>query len=120
MREITITLPLPAKALSPNASGHWAKIAQAKRLARREAWAVAMRAKEGPPMAKASLKPVFYWPDRRRRDDDNAVASLKAARDGLADAGVVVDDRDFTTLPAEFHVDKQNPRVELMIKELQS
>lgn len=68
-------------------------------------------------MAKASIKPVFYWPDRRRRDDDNAVASLKAARDGLSDGGVVLDDADFVMAEAEFHVDREKPRVELIISE---
>jgi Holliday junction resolvase RusA-like endonuclease len=35
---------------------------------------------------------VFVVPDKRRRDLDNALASMKAAWDGLVDAGVLVDD----------------------------
>jgi Holliday junction resolvase RusA-like endonuclease len=40
------------------------------------------------------LRVTFYPPDRRRRDDDNMIASFKSARDGLADA-LGVDDRCF-------------------------
>lgn len=37
---------------------------------------------------------TFNPPDRRQRDDDNAIASFKAARDGIA-LGLGVDDRVF-------------------------
>ena len=37
---------------------------------------------------------TFVPPDRRHRDDDNMIASLKAARDGIADA-LGVNDRRF-------------------------
>jgi crossover junction endodeoxyribonuclease RusA len=36
----------------------------------------------------------FYAPDKRRRDDDNMIASFKAGRDGIADA-LGVDDHRF-------------------------
>lgn len=41
-------------------------------------------------------------PQRRRRDRDNLIASLKGALDGLADAGVVVDDEAFASPQVEF------------------
>ena len=40
----------------------------------------------------------FYPPDRRRRDDDGLLASMKAARDGIADA-LGVDDSRFVSHP---------------------
>jgi len=43
---------------------------------------------------RIKMKITFYPPDRKRRDDDNMIASFKAARDGLADA-LGVDDRRF-------------------------
>ncbi len=117
-RRIVVILPLPSPALSPNARVHWGVKAAAVKSYREVAWAHALREMLGePPMDKATINPVFYWPDRRRRDDDNAVASLKAARDGLADGGVVRNDADFVMAEAEFHVDRENPRVELIIQE---
>lgn len=38
---------------------------------------------------------TFYPPDRRRRDDDNAIGSFKSYRDGIADA-IKVDDHKWT------------------------
>jgi crossover junction endodeoxyribonuclease RusA len=38
----------------------------------------------------------FYPPDHRRRDDDGLIASMKSARDGIADA-LKIDDRRFIT-----------------------
>jgi hypothetical protein len=59
---------------------------------------------------------VFYWPDRRKHDDDNASASGKGARDGIADAGLVRDDSSIRALPAIFEVDSANPRLEIILK----
>jgi Holliday junction resolvase RusA-like endonuclease len=61
------------------------------------------------------MQAVFYWPDKRRRDDDNASASLKAYRDGVADAGLVSDDSSIRALPAVLDMDKQNPRVQITL-----
>jgi crossover junction endodeoxyribonuclease RusA len=43
---------------------------------------------------RAEVHLVFYPPDRRNRDDDNMLASMKAGLDGLADA-LKVDDSNF-------------------------
>ena len=47
----------------------------------------------------ADVTPVFRFGDKRRRDKDNLLASLKAAFDGLTDAGVWTDDSEATYLP---------------------
>lgn len=47
------------------------------------------------PIAEADIVCVFYFKDKRRRDRDNLLASLKAAFDGIADAGIVSDDSSF-------------------------
>ena len=55
----------------------------------------------------------FYPPDNRHRDDDNMIASFKAARDGIADA-LGVDDRRFR--PVYKFMDPEKPgRVEVDI-----
>ena len=61
------------------------------------------------------VTPHFFWPDKRRRDKDNAVASLKAAFDGLQDGGVIENDAELDINVAIFHVDHAHPRVELII-----
>nr|DAT53543.1 MAG TPA: crossover junction endodeoxyribonuclease [Bacteriophage sp.] len=43
---------------------------------------------------KLSLSLTFYPPDRRKRDDDNMIASFKAGRDGIAQA-LGIDDNLF-------------------------
>jgi hypothetical protein len=47
---------------------------------------------------------TWYVTDKRRRDNENPVASLKAWCDGIVDAGVVADDTE------EFMV-KNMPRI---------
>lgn len=101
-----IVLPWPASILSPNDRSHWgAKVgpkADAKRIA---AWSTT--AAEGFYDAREAMKgdhriPIritFYPPDKRHRDADNMVASIKAALDGVADA-LKVNDRRFWP---EFH-----------------
>lgn len=96
-----IVLPWPDKRLSPNARTFWAVLAKVKKQAREDACTLttvalplkdkhAIAAQEG----RIEMDVRFYPPDARHRDDDNAIASFKAARDGIADA-LGVDDRRF-------------------------
>lgn len=112
-----LTLPLPAKELSPNARVHWAKKAKAAKSQRMGAQIRAMLAANGrtPCWTRAQTRAVFYFPTNRRRDMDNAQAALKAAWDGIADAGVIANDSGLVHLPPEMRIDKANPRVEISI-----
>lgn len=117
---IRLTLPLPDKALSPNARVHWAKKARAAKAARRAAWLMATKvlreARQKPPMwERATASVVILWPTAHRRDVDNAAASLKAYWDGLADAGVVANDSGLVPEPPVFLVDRRRPRVEITV-----
>ena len=120
MNSISITLPLPERALSPNTRVHWSRKAKAVKRYRRLAWATAAEA-SGPGMpemwAKASVAIAAYYPTRRHPDPDNLIASLKAAFDGLADAGIVSNDRGLWPLRPEIFTDRANPRIELTITE---
>lgn len=99
-----VVLPWPDRKLSPNARVHWAVKAAAKKKARRDA---AYAAYDAMPSGAREVRQcfagskaigfqvTFYPPDARHRDDDNMVGSLKAARDGIADA-LGVDDRRFS------------------------
>ena len=118
---VIVTLPWPDKRLSPNARLHWrAKVGpkQAARIASQH-YALAskgfysvrdaLKGTEGPiPVAVR-----FYPPDRRHRDDDNMIGSLKSHRDGIAEV-LGVDDRRFR--PHYFFEQPEKPgRIEFEI-----
>lgn len=96
MSKITIVLPHPPLPLRPNSRAHWRRKAQAVKAYRQLAKMSAIQtlAGQSPPMWERA-KVTVTWRSRTmiRPDPDNIVASLKAAFDGLADAGVVVNDR---------------------------
>jgi len=92
-----IELPWPHRALHPNARVYWAKKAKIAAEAKAYAHWVTVACKPGP------LKPgklmfclEFVPPDRRKRDDDGLIASMKSARDGIAQA-LGIDDNRFIT-----------------------
>jgi crossover junction endodeoxyribonuclease RusA len=123
MPSLTVTLSLPPKALSPNARTHWAAKAKAVAAYRGEAFLMARRAvagvgKGGDWWAKVDteimVRSTFWFRVERRRDRDNAQASLKAALDGIAEA-LGVDDSRFVMAPATLLVDPDNPRVEVVL-----
>lgn len=116
---IILTLRLPPPELSPNVRCHWAKKAKAVHLYRELAKIHAMAHRPRLPWKAATVRCRFYVKDKRRRDKDNFLASLKAAFDGIADAGIVADDSALTYLPIEIFVDKGNPRVEIELKEIE-
>jgi len=94
-----VVLPWPPKALSPNARVHWAVKSKAAAAYKAACWALCKQAgMVAPPHKKIALWLDFVPPNRRRRDDDNLVASFKSGRDGLADA-LGIDDKRFRTFP---------------------
>lgn len=115
MNSITIVLPLPDKCLSPNARVHWAKKARVVKSYRQSAHVATLKATECRVMdwQKAKYTARFYFPNNRRRDADNAIASIKSALDGVADADLVVNDSGLWPESPQFHVDKENPRLEI-------
>ena len=119
---VTIVLPLPAKVLSPNCTigtmrGRFMKAAATKRYRRITREAIENERIETLPWNMASVGASFYWKNKGRHDQDNASASLKAAYDGIVDAGLLEDDdyKHMKREPPVFLVDKENPRVELTI-----
>ena len=96
---IAIRLPWPPKELSPNARVHWAKKSGKAKRYRQDALMLARPAVSRCPAALCAdtyrLSLTFHPPDRRRRDLDNMLASIKAGIDGIADA-LGVDDQHFS------------------------
>lgn len=112
---MTITLPLPPKALSPNARVHWAAKARAVRGYRARAMVMARRAGRPHGWGEATVRITWYAKTRTHPDPDNALASLKAGIDGITEAGVLADDRALRYEPIAFAVDRERPRVEIEI-----
>jgi hypothetical protein len=110
MTSITVTLPFPDKALSPNSRNKWDKV---KATDEAKGWAyLAIRQNylvfDNPPFpADANLIAsfVFLPPDDRYRDLDNMVAMCKAYIDGIFDA-IGGNDRKIDTIEAH-----RNPKI---------
>lgn len=122
---VTIILPLPGKRLSPNHTigsrgGRFAKAAATKKYRSIAMEAVQQAGVETGPWELARCSVTFYWPDARRRDEDNAIASLKAAYDGIVDSGLLVDDdsKHLRREMPEFKIDRAAPRVEMTVERI--
>lgn len=113
---VSFELPFPAKILWPNGRGHWAAKARAVKTARQSAWAAALAAgvKSLPVDGGFSIAVTVYPKTRNLIDADNAVASLKASLDGLADA-LGVDDRTFETPTISFGEPVKGGRMTLTV-----
>lgn len=118
---ITITVPIPHKALSPNARVHWRTLAGQKKKAKDSGVAHAANALMeewiAPPMwMMATVNVQAFFKDRRSKwDRDNFIASLKAYVDGITSAGVLANDRGLHWGEVDLSgIDKANPRVELI------
>ena len=104
---VIIILPLPAKVLQPNCT--------VGTIGGREA--VEAECIETLPWLNVTIGATFFYPNKRRRDQDNAMGSLKAAYDGIVDAGLVIDDdyEHMNRLSPTFALDLIYPRVMLTI-----
>ena len=80
-----------ADVLSLNQRKHWAQ-ATGKRRAIRQLAEQTARLSRAPHLQRARLVIHVAFPDRRRRDPHNFMATAKPIVDGLVDAGVLPDD----------------------------
>lgn len=96
-----LVLPWPSRDLHPNSRVHWSKRAKAAKQARFDAAYYATG--HGLGRIKWPEGPLHVWidgypTDRRRRDADGLLSSMKPWLDGIADA-MGVDDRRFVPHP---------------------
>jgi crossover junction endodeoxyribonuclease RusA len=88
----TLRLPYDRPPLNLNDRKHWAQVAKVKRQLRADARNLALAARLPRRLARVHITLHWQPPDRRRRDTDNPIATLKPLIDGLRDYGLVVDD----------------------------
>lgn len=79
----------PRPPLTANQRLHWRKKAAITRDVRE---ATALLARRIPALTGCDVRLTWYVTDKRRRDADNLVPTLKAMCDGLVDADVAADD----------------------------
>jgi crossover junction endodeoxyribonuclease RusA len=120
LKQITVTLPIPPKELSPNARVHWAKKAKLTASLRelacvRALFVIMANGCAKPQWEKASVLVEWFHRTAMHPDPDNCRGSLKAVYDGMQSAGVYLNDRYLTHLPIIFAKDASNPRVVLTI-----
>ena len=111
--KLKIILPLPPKELSPNytVGSRGGRLGKASKIAKyrhdsKIAGLCSMSGGEIFNWERATIQMTFFFRDKRRRDKDNLLASIKAAADGLQDAGVIANDSGLTFLPVEVAVDR--------------
>lgn len=93
---MTFDFPWPHKDLSPNARvDRWTKAKRVKAYRQGVAWEAKAAGIKPMPVGETHVTITFLPPDRRPRDIDNMLASVKAALDGIADV-VQVDDSWWT------------------------
>lgn len=91
---LIVMLPWPPKALSPNSRKHWRAVAKAKAAYRAAcATQAVVQGAKRISAEKLAVHLEFHPPDKRRRDMDNMIASMKSGLDGLADVLGVDDNR---------------------------
>ena len=117
-----LVLPLPHKALSPNARVSWRVKSQQIRL-RRTATSLMIRAAcpDVPEWKEYDLK--IYWLCKSRRwvpDKDNAFSSCKSTIDGIEDSNLIENDFFMRDIQIDRGVSKEYPRVELTITRVDS
>jgi Holliday junction resolvase RusA-like endonuclease len=125
LETIRLILPLPCRRLSPNCpcgsvGARFAKAAAVKKYRALTRSAVEAQQVETAPWHYTEAHATFFFKDRRRRDTDNALASLKSAYDGITESGLIPDDDSehlLRHMPA-FQFDPRNPRVEITLTHL--
>lgn len=94
MSEYVLSLPWPHRLLNPNARAHYMEKASRAKKYRRDCCIIAQAA--GCRILDAdrlTVEITFHPPDKRHRDTDNMLSSIKAGLDGIADASGVDDSR---------------------------
>lgn len=120
MTSRTLRFDWPQPPLTANQRLHWRTRARLTSDVRQAAaWQAA--ASKFPQTTRLDVSLTWVVKDKRRRDADNIVPTLKALCDGLVDAGIVPDDTPHYMvkhMPRIVHDPSQSPHLELHIAEV--
>lgn len=137
-KEYTITISIPPATLSANSNAHYHTVGRDRKLLRAKVDHVLRLTYPcliDAMWEKATIQYKFYFGCIRDRDDDNASSRMKSARDAFGPAlywqtgvrkglnrgggaGVIKNDSGFKELPVEMNIDRDNPRVEIVFKQI--
>lgn len=101
--------PEMARALSPNGRAHWTKKMDARDYVHERVWFHAETQGLDIMVVPVTMRPIFIFPVKRARDDDNlATGVLKAVRDALVRNLILqADDMEhLRQLPVEVRIEK--------------
>lgn len=114
MEQIRLILPYPPSELNPNKRLHWAQKIKIKNAEKDMGLTLALIYR-GRISGDVPLSLIFYPGTNRSFDLDNALASCKAALDGVAQ-GLGINDKQFRPITIDRAApDKHDPRVEVFI-----
>ena len=97
---------------------HYHKVAKCKKLVGEQ---IKERAEKIPRLGPVTVEVIWFVKDKRKRDTDGLGPFLKAACDGLVQAGVLEDDHSDFVVKTSMSIDKTdmgNPRIEVVITEV--
>ena len=80
----TLRIPYPPSALNPNRKAGWKKKYRVKEAYSEEVATICIIDRVPRMRGKVKATITFHPPDKRRRDQDNMIASFKAAQDAIA------------------------------------
>lgn len=118
-RTVIVALP-PLPWLNSNQRMHWAVKARLTRQIRDTAAWVTKSLSEKP-MDAVEITAVIHPKTARRFDPHNLQPSVKAAIDGIVDAGLIADDDASRLLETSFRAGEKDPsgaRIDLIVREV--
>lgn len=118
MAEVVLLInAAPPESLNKQERMHWGERRRVRQRWKDEA-AVAWLNAGRPRFHRPAVQYRVYYATHRRRDPDNVVASLKPVMDGLKGKAFADDHSGVVTiLPPVIGVDRERPRVEIVIRE---
>jgi hypothetical protein len=114
---VVVVLGLPPREIHPNGRCAGREKSALIRECRAAAKMGAKLAGWAPGWRRATLESTFYVAHHQEPDDDGLVAWLKPHRDGLADAGLVMNDRGIKNADPVVVNGSDRPRLELRLTE---
>ena len=113
---LRVELPWPPRELNPNAHVHWTRSAEAKQTAKAQGCCLTMNTEHTGIAPEMEATYTFHPPDKRKRDIDNFLASMKHYQDGVC-AALGIDDSRIKRTVIEWGAVVKGGKVVLRLEE---